>query len=426
MNRLAMRSRGTRPPAVPRRRLIPWAAGTVLAATAGLTAAPLPAGAASVGSFPGTAIAGWGQNDRGELGTGTASAADALLPVLASLPPGTAITTVAPGCNHSLALTSTGAVLAWGDNALGELGNGAVGGVNATPERVKLPAGVRIRAISGGCGFSLAVTTGGQVYAWGSNVVGELGTGHLTPPVPKPVLVDLPPGMRVKTVAAGEDHALAVTTSGQVLAWGPNDDGELGNGTTAPGTGVPALVKLPANVMVAAVSAGENDSLAVTATGRVLGWGDGSFGSLGDGRENEVATTPVHTVLPAGTRVQSVFAGCFHTLAVTTSGAVLAWGDNGNGQIGNGSFTNSRFPVRVILPMGTRAVAVGGGCVHSQVVTSQGQMLAWGAGGLLGNGAVQTSNRPVLVRLAAGQLAIGTGGSAVGDFSLALLLPVRA
>jgi hypothetical protein len=106
------------------------------------------------------------------------------------------------------------------------------------------------------------------------------------------------------------------------------------------------------------------------------------------------------------------------------SGSVLAWGDNGNGQLGTGlRQDHSTLPEHVRLPDFGRAVAVGGGCVHSVAVTARGQLLAWGSGTLLGNGGQAPSSVPVAVRLPAGQIAIGTGGNSDADFSLAVLKP---
>ena len=109
---------------------------TVLATVAALAGSALPAAAAAAGppapGHGGPAVTGWGSNLRGQLGTGH-TGDDVLRPVLARLPHGTRITQVAPGCSHSLALTSTGSVLAWGDNRSGELGNGTTGGFKATP-----------------------------------------------------------------------------------------------------------------------------------------------------------------------------------------------------------------------------------------------------------------------------------------------------
>jgi alpha-tubulin suppressor-like RCC1 family protein len=411
-----------------RRRLSPWAAAAILAACAALAGA-VPAAAVTAGPpfgpLSGQAIAGWGSNVSGELGTGQTSSDRALLPVLASLPHGTRVTAVAPGCSHALALTSTGGVLAWGTNRFGELGSGRAGGAIATPAPVKLPDGVRIRAISAGCTFSLAVSTDGQVYAWGSDNVGQLGIGTINfGDNPLPVQVHLPPGVMVRTVAAGFEHALAVTTDGQVLAWGDNNAGKLGNGGNARVGTTPAPVLLPAGTRVTAVTAGTDDSLAVTSTGQVLGWGSEGFGSLGNGVTAGSTAVPVRTLLPAGTRVRSIFAGRSHTLAVTTTGSVLAWGANDEGElgIGNTQVRNSPFPVRVRVPASSRVVAVGGGSFHCLALTSQGQMFAWGGGTLLGNGRTTGSAVPVRVQLPAGSFAIGTGGAAENTFSLAVLI----
>jgi alpha-tubulin suppressor-like RCC1 family protein len=426
MNRLALRAWPARPVSARRRRLTPWAAGTVLAAAGALTAVPLPAGAATAGPLPitffsGAAIAGWGNNDLGQLGTGMASKGLVLSPMLTALPPGTRITQVAPGCDQALALTSTGSVLAWGDNSQGELGNGSAGGFSATPAPVRLPAGVRIREVSAGCDFSLAVSTDGQVWGWGDDVNGQLGTkaGGFRP---SPVQAQLPPGVRVRTVSAGGAHSLAVTTTGRALAWGDNENGQLGTGSTSTGNATPVPVHLPPGTRVASVSAGDLSSEAVTVTGEVLGWGAQAGGVLGNGASSGRAVTPVRALIRPGVRVRSIFTGCFHTLAVTTTGTVLAWGDNSDGELGTGTTQpqSSPLPVLVQLPLGTRAVAVGGGCRHSAALTSRGQILAWGRAGLLGNGSTALSAAPVQVQLP-GSSAIGTGGSAAGDFSLALL-----
>jgi len=402
----------------------------VLAVAGALTFTALPvtaATAATPGPVPRTAVAGFGSNTRGQLGTGTASGTE-LLPVQATLPPGTHVTQVAPGCFHSLALTTAGSVLAWGDNRAGELGNGTTSEFSATPAPVPLPAGVRIRSVRGGCSFSLAVSTDGQVWAWGTNSTGQLGNGAVGGFSAAPALVKLPAGIRIASVAGGFDHALAVTTTGQVYAWGGNADGQLGNGAAGPPTGTPALVRLPDRTRVRTVTAGELDSLAITAGGRVLGWGTESFGALGNGQGSGFSAVPVPALIPPFVRVRSVFAGCFHTLAVTTTGSVYGFGENGDGQLGTGQTgTQQLIPARTRLPAGTRVTAVGGGCVHSVAVTSRGQMLSWGADGLLGNGSTAPSSVPVPVRLDRGQLAISTGGSADGNHSLALVLqlPVR-
>src|SRR5262249_60834665 len=130
-------------------------------------------------------------------------------------------------------LTSTGQVLAWGFNGDGELGNGTTTD-SATPVPVSLPAGTTVKAIRAGCEHSLALTSTGEVLAWGANRDGELGNGSTTPsdvPIPVPLTV----GTTVKAISTGQTHSLALTSTGQVLAWGDNESGQLGIGTVTRG-----------------------------------------------------------------------------------------------------------------------------------------------------------------------------------------------
>jgi alpha-tubulin suppressor-like RCC1 family protein len=368
-------------------------------------------------------VAAWGLDDRGQLSVSPPGGSFSLRPVLASLPPRTRITQVVAGCNHSLALTSTGSVLSWGDNSKGELGDGDTGGFSVSVVQVRLPSGVTVRAIAAGCQYSLALTTDGQLLAWGANSKGQLGTGRAGGNAVRPVPTRLPSGVKVRAVAAGQDHVLALSTTGKMYAWGGNDTAQLGNGTSGKPGPSPTPVPLMAGTRVTAVAAGQGDSMVVTGRGQVLGWGEQGFGELGDGRDGRPVRHPVRALLPAGTRVRGLTTSCEHTLALTTSGSVLAWGFNGEGMlgIGNARKTESKVPVRVHVPHGLRVAAVGGGCLHNLVLTTHGQVLAWGSGPL-GNGKTQPRSVPVRVQLPAGRAAVALGAASEGyNFSLALL-----
>jgi alpha-tubulin suppressor-like RCC1 family protein len=121
--------------------------------------------------------------------------------------------------------------------------------------------------------------------------------------------VSLPAGTQVTQVAGGYDHSLAVTSAGGVLAFGRNDVGQLGDGTTTDST-VPVAVSLSAGTTVTQAAAGDGFSLAVTSTGEALAWGDDELGELGGGQvSNTPVTTPVAVTLPLGTTVTQVAAG---------------------------------------------------------------------------------------------------------------------
>lgn len=338
----------------------------------------------------------------------TAAALAAMLAAGLAVPAAAAHTTTQPG---SLAQT----VQAWGSNYYGELGNGTTTD-SSTPGPVKVPAGVRFS--SARCMLTcLAVTTTGQVYAWGNNDVGQLGDGttkrRLTP-----VRVDLPAGVKVTAVRPGGYFALALTSTGKLLAWGDNKTGELGNGTTRD-RAKPFPVSLPKGVTVKAISAGDEGSYALTTTGRMLSWGGNTAGQLGDGT-TQGRKTPGYVSLPPGATVASIAAGPLTGYAVTKSGGLLAWGQNNYGQLGDGTTRQRDKPVRVALPGGTRVVAAVSGYWHVLALTTGGKVLAWGGNqvGQLGIGTTTDRHRPVFVQLPKG---VKVSGLAAGkDYSLAL------
>jgi alpha-tubulin suppressor-like RCC1 family protein len=185
----------------------------------------------------------------------------------------------------------------------------------------------------------------------------------------------LPAGVQVTAIAAGGEHWLALASDGRVFGWGNNASGDLGDGTTTStsngfGIPTPARAELPAGTRVTGIAAGAADSFAVTSDGRVFGWGDNGFGQLGDGSTTS-STVPVPVALPAGTQVSGVAAGDLHTVALTSDDRALAWGYNAWGQLGDGSTADSSVPVPMELPPGTRVTAVAAGENHSLVLAAQ-------------------------------------------------------
>jgi alpha-tubulin suppressor-like RCC1 family protein len=410
----------------------PLAVAVVAAAVAVPAAAQASAAAGEAGRHaaapPGSVVYGWGSNDHGQLGNPTVGSGPGI-PVQVGLPPGARVTSVRVTCGHALALTSTGQVLAWGRNGDGELGDGSTGPDSATPVQVVLPAGTTVKAVRAGCAYSLALTSTGTVLAWGSNQDGQLGNGTVggsSSGTPSPVR--LPDGTIVKAISAGDNHALALTSTGRIYAWGANSKGQLGIGIFGSSTGIPIRVMLPARTTVTSVSAGSDFSLAMTANGRALSWGINFSGQLGNGRTGSGTDHPVRVELPKGTRVRGLIAGCAHTLALTATGKVLAWGLNQAGQLGNGARLTAGghqdTPVKVRLPKRTTVRAVSAGCEHSLALTATGRLLAWGLNGQgqLGQGGppFSASSTPARVKLPAGltATAIGSGPDAQSSFAI--------
>lgn len=305
-------------------------AATLLAVLVAAGVATSPAAAHPPEPVPPTDGAlSWGDNGAGQLGDGSTAERDVPGPV--SLPDDAALTQLDAGVSHTLGLTLDGRVLAWGDNGAGQLGDGSTD-PSTTPVEVALPEDVTVTQVAAGSDHGLALTSDGRVLAWGSNAVGQLGDGTTTTDRTTPVEVQLPEGVTVIRLSAGEGHSLALTDDGRVLAWGGNVDGQLGDGTQLTRS-TPVEVELPAGAEITGISAGRNHSLAVTSDGGVLAWGWNSDGQLGDGTTT-TRTTPVEVPLPDGVTVADVSGGNRHSLAVTTTGRVLTWGYNGQGQLG--------------------------------------------------------------------------------------------
>ncbi len=299
----------------------------------------------------------------------------------------------APAASHP----ASGPLLAWGDNEDGQLGNGSTMDEHF-PGAVNPPADLVATSARSGGRFTVALAPSGEVWAWGEGKDGELGNGRRTNHL-RPVRVHLPEGVKVKAVRAGAEYALAVTTTGRVLAWGAGLSGQLGNGRKK-SSDVPVFADLPRGVRVTAVSAGALAAIALTSTGRVLAWGDNRAGELGDGRPASTAK-PVFVKIPAGTTITAVGAGVDHMLAVTSTGELLAWGSNSSSDLGDGKPGLARVPVHVKLPPKVKVVAAFAGLIHSLALTRDGRVLAWGdnEGGQLGDGTFKNRELPVFAKI---------------------------
>eukprot|EP00762_Andalucia_godoyi_P006478 ANDGO_02934.mRNA.1 Ultraviolet-B receptor UVR8 len=274
----------------------------------------------------------FGLNEYGQLGDGTVQAA--MRPVHVGEKLGKKFVQAACGEIHSLALTDSGQVYAWGGSSLGQLGLGDTGN-QLSPRLVEPLSHVFITSICAGSGHSAAISDDGRVYIWGWGEHGQLGLGDLGNQL-TPRWIEYLQGKNVRAVACGEAHTMALTESGELFSWGNGEDGRLGH--TAYGKSLfPGLVQSAfGRARVSAVACGDEFSVAVTETGEVWSWGRGLEGQLGTGAiRNE--TLPV---LIAGLKEQfitNVCCGYKHAMAVTDKGAVYSWGLNLNSQLGIGA-----------------------------------------------------------------------------------------
>jgi alpha-tubulin suppressor-like RCC1 family protein len=206
-------------------------------------------------------VMAWGANEHGQLGDGDTSKSDVPVAVKAL----TGVTAIAAGGEHGLALLSDGAVTAWGNDEFGQLGNSGVEarGEEGEEERFStVPVAVNgvsgVSAIAAGARHSLALLAGGTVVAWGEDELGELGDGRIARSEETPVAVSGLTG--VAAISAGGGHSMALLGNGTVMTWGENKYGELGDGVSGEASDVPVLVS--ALGQVAGIAAGGDHDLA--------------------------------------------------------------------------------------------------------------------------------------------------------------------
>ncbi|WP_223649404.1 RCC1 domain-containing protein [Hymenobacter psoromatis] len=250
--------------------------------------------------------------------------------------------------------------------------------------------------LAAGYQFSLALTAGGQLYAWGEDRSGQLGPGRQPtrplepdPHSPDATLVRVP-GQWAQ-VAAGSSHVLALTPDGHLFAWGSNLRGELG--PNAPVDDAPHPRPVPVPGRYRQVAAGINFSLALTPEGQLYAWGDNLYGQLATPANSWQAThqqkppaMPTPRLIPG--RWASVAAGAAFVLALRADGQLWAWGGNAKGQLGRSPNADSPVPA----PLPGRYVRMSASGENCLALGPDGQLYAWGDNGTgqLGNGTKQS------------------------------------
>jgi alpha-tubulin suppressor-like RCC1 family protein len=297
----------------------------------------------------------WGYNGNGQLGDGTTTSRLSPVTVIGGI---TNWRQLSAGYRHSLGVTDAGIAYAWGYNTAGQLGDGGL--YYDTPSPVTVIGGItNWSQLSAGSRHSLGLTSDGIAYAWGYNNAGQLGDGttdHKSSPVT--VLGGI---TNWSQLSAGYRHSLGVTDAGIAYAWGYNTYGQLGDGTTdhksSPVTVVGGITNW------SQLSGGRNHSLGLTSTGIAYAWGFNDRGQLGDEGLYSDTSSPV-TVVGGITNWSQVSAGRYLSLGLTNTGIAYAWGYNGNGQLGDGTSTDTSSPVTVLGGI-TNWSQLSAGYIHS-------------------------------------------------------------
>ena len=289
------------------------------------------------------------------------------------------VVSLAPGDRHSCVVLTSGDVKCWGSNEAGQLGDGGRLASGLPVDVIGLDA--ESTKIAAGLAHTCVISEGGSVECWGSNWLGALGTettetcqvGILAGPCSRVPVEVVGLDVAVVSVVAGLFHACAMTVEGGVKCWGGNGVGQLGVGTMDWEPHPLPMDVLGLESGIVSLAAGGNHTCAVTVEGAVKCWGENSEGQLGDGT-NEHRASPVEVDSLEGS-VTAIEAGYAHSCAVA-EGRVFCWGDNARGQLGDGTTTDRLSPVEVSGLQAATEVAAGS--EYTCALDTEGRVKCWG------------------------------------------------
>jgi cysteine-rich repeat protein len=310
---------------------------------------------------------------------------------------------IAAGEAHTCGLKADGTVWCWGDNVAGQLGD-----ATHEPRLVPVRAGdlTDLVAIAAGSHHTCAISDKGHGWCWGDNASGQLGSGSIMPSNIPVLVVGLG---HAETLAAGTVHTCATTNAHEAYCWGDNVSGQLGDGSTT-GQQVATRVAIGAGLTSAThITAGEQYSCAVREDESVWCWGDNGQGQLGNGTTDE-SPLPVAVDILGGYPGGSLLgAGTAHTCSRDAAGFAWCWGEGANRRLGNGFTADALSPGLVNDIDAVSGVAAGD--MHSCAVDIHGVAWCWGRGteGQLGTGATPPTSEPAPVANATAVLTITTG-----------------
>ncbi|MEQ2259944.1 E3 ubiquitin-protein ligase herc2 [Xenotaenia resolanae] len=267
------------------------------------------------------------------------------------------------GGKHCLALSSEGEVYSWGEAEDGKLGHGTRSPCDR-PRVIESLRGVEVVDIAAGGAHSACITASGELFTWGKGRYGRLGHGDSEDQL-KPKLVDALQGHRVIDVACGSGDAqtLCLTDDDMVWSWGDGDYGKLGRGGSD-GCKIPMKIDSLTGLGVVKVECGSQFSVALTKSGAVYTWGKGDYHRLGHGSDDHVRR-PRQVQGLQGKKVIAIATGSLHCVCCTEDGEVYTWGDNDEGQLGDGTTNAIQRPRLVAALQGKKINRVACGSAHT-------------------------------------------------------------
>ena len=319
-------------------------------------------------------ISCWGADSHYQLGTPAST--NSLQPNMTWIDPlGTKSNgvQVSAGKNHTCAILQDQSLWCWGDNMLGQIGLGYMSNnpfwmpksipffnslsYGGLPNSLK-----KMIAVSVGSEHTCAIQDNGSGYCWGADDYSKLGNGANPPgniwnPHEPTWISVLPSNSKIAAISAGGHTTCAILDDGTIRCWGLNNYGQYGDGTTVTQTTTSSQVSLPTGTTAIAIDVGKSHACAILNDNRTFCWGSNHAGQLGIDSTIPYKSTPTEVNTPHGVTFSTISTGHDHTCAISSSAIAYCWGDNSDGEIGDGT-TNLRYsPV---------AVNLGPSCVNCQ------------------------------------------------------------
>jgi alpha-tubulin suppressor-like RCC1 family protein len=362
----------------------------------------------------------WGDNTCGQLGDGTFTSRLDKRPIAqGEVPTTTTFTQIVKGWLHMCALGDDNEIYCWGDNQYGQLGDGAFDNRNI-PTKVNkgaIPASAKITSISTAYYHTCALTQDDKMYCWGQNDLGQLGDGT-TDNRSLPVEVNrgnIPTSVRIRSLQTGWKHSCVLAGDNNVYCWGRNTLGQLGDGTTTHRSS-PVLViqgQRDPSYNITQLSVGAHYACIKDTDSKAYCWGRNVDGELGSGITSNYETSPVaiaQGVMP-DQNIKTIMAGYWSTYAISSDDKLYAWGHNGDGSLGDGTTINRNTPILVSLPYssGVNISHTNFWWRSARVTVSNGHHYIWGLNnhGQLGDGTQTSYHTPTHIRYSTNQVKFG-------------------